>query len=222
MLLVLVPQHVLSMVLSVQVLLLTFSREKGESLLPSYQACKVATGLEPLGKPFFHLFSLTNMAWWGTNLIPFCLLTCYTHTRQMNMNYLLCHAIQNTNVGNIGNIVVLYDINCQYHLNFEHRVQASKWIAYPFDKCMYFGIGAFYISGHIHCCFPWHSPQFIPGARVVDGEVLETLWAVLNKISPSTHTASLATRTEMLEDHMQDSNWKKLTGIGMWGLSGSS
>ena len=54
----------------------------------------------------------------------------------------------------------------------------------------------------------------MPGAGVVDGEVLETLWSVLNTVSSATRTASLAHRTEILDDHMSDSNWKKMQHIG--------
>jgi hypothetical protein len=135
------------------------------------------------------------------------------------MDYSLCHALQNTNLGDLCNIVVLYDVNCQFQVNFRKRVQASKWMTYPNDKRTYFGIGAFHVSGHLPRCFPRHSPQFIPGSGIVDGEILETLWAVLNEVSPSTHTATLAARTEMLDDHMLDLNWKKLIGIGMAWLS---
>ena len=49
---------------------------------------------------------------------------------------------------------------------------------------------------------------------MVDGEVLETLWSVLNTVSASTQTASLAHRTEILDDHMNDSNFKKMLNIG--------
>ena len=45
---------------------------------------------------------------------------------------------------------------------------------------------------------------------MVDGEILETLWAALNKIADSTRSQSTAHRHETLDDHMNDSNWKKL------------
>jgi hypothetical protein len=48
---------------------------------------------------------------------------------------------------------------------------------------------------------------------MVDGEILETLWSTLNSISPSMRTASLAHRSEVLDDHMNDSNWKKIVSI---------
>jgi hypothetical protein len=44
----------------------------------------------------------------------------------------------------------------------------------------------------------------------VDGEVVETLWSQLNEVSGSTRTMAAFHRRETLDDHMNDSNWKKL------------
>ena len=48
----------------------------------------------------------------------------------------------------------------------------------------------------------------------MDGEILESLWSVLNEISPSMKNATLAGQVEMLDDHMGDSNFKKMLDIG--------
>ncbi|KAH9005466.1 hypothetical protein EDB86DRAFT_2825116 [Lactarius hatsudake] len=57
------------------------------------------------------------------------------------------------------------------------------------------------------------SPSYIPGAKQVDGEIIETLWAPLNNISWSTRGMSLVHRQEVLDTHMNHSNWKKLVRI---------
>lgn len=132
------------------------------------------------------------------------------------MDYSLCHSIANSNVGDIDKLILYYDVVCQYCVNLLRRVRdAKKYLPFPYQKRIYYGIGAFHISGHIPRCFPRHSPHFIPGAGVIDGEVLESLWSVLNEVSPSAQTASLAARAELLDDHMLDSNWKKLINIGI-------
>jgi hypothetical protein len=84
------------------------------------------------------------------------------------------------------------------------------------------GIGQFHVHGHQDICLYRFSTQFIPGAAIVDGEILETLWSVLNNISRSTRTATLAHRAEILDDHMNDWNWKKLVGIGEYRQQRSS
>ena len=134
----------------------------------------------------------------------------------MNMDYSLCHGIANSNVNEIPAITVYYDIACQHEIHFRQRVQESGgYMTFPFEKTNHWAIGDFHISGHIPQCFPRYSSQFIPGAGIVDGEILETLWSVLNEVSPTAQTSSLPARTELLDDHMLDSNWKKLIDIGM-------
>ena len=111
--------------------------------------------------------------------------------------------IAHSDIGNIDKIIIYYDVNCQYCVNFENRLKAFRdYLPYPTGKTTYFGIGAFHISGHIPHCFPHHALHFIPGAGVIDGEVLGTLWSTLNQVSPSAQVASLPSRSEMLDDHV--------------------
>ena len=77
------------------------------------------------------------------------------------------------------------------------------------------GIGLFHVHGHQQECFYHFATYFIPGTVVVDGEVLERLWSVLNLVSQSTWTTTLSHRAETLDDHMNDNNWKKLVEMGM-------
>ena len=77
----------------------------------------------------------------------------------------------------------------------------------------------FHIHGHQDACFFRFATIFIKGTGIIDGEILETLWSTLNSISPSMQTASLAHRLEVLNDHMNDSNWKKIVSIGESGFS---
>ena len=126
------------------------------------------------------------------------------------MDYSICQGVANSNVGDIPTIAQFYDVECQHSINFRKRIAAAPYLSFPFEKMIYYGVGSFHISGHIPQCFPRYSPQFMPSVGIVDGEVLETLWSTLNEVSPSAQTASLAARTELLDDHMLDSNWKKI------------
>ena len=75
-------------------------------------------------------------------------------------------------------------------------------------------IGMFYVHGHREECFFRYAPSFIPETGVVAGKILESLWANMNMIMPALRTASLAHRAEMIDDHANDSNQKKLHGMG--------
>ena len=83
-------------------------------------------------------------------------------------------------------------------------------------------IGMFHVHGHQDSCFFRYATAFIKGAGMVNGEILETLWSTLNSISPSLCTATLAHRSEVLDNHMNDGNWKKMVSMSEyleWGWS---
>jgi hypothetical protein len=103
---------------------------------------------------------------------------------------------------------------CQFWINLAARFKKNPHIHMPEDVTIRRAIGLFHVHGHKDDCFAQFAPNYIHGAGLVDGEVLETLWAVLNKASESTRTQSTAFRRETLDDHMNDSNWKKVTKQG--------
>lgn len=130
------------------------------------------------------------------------------------MDWSLCEALATTNVFPIKQVLHIYDINCQYHLHLRDRIHNNGMLSMPDGVEMTHAIGQFHIHGHKEDCLYRWATNYVPGAGVVDGEVLETLWSVLNSVSAATRTASLAHRTEILDDHMADSNWKKMVHIG--------
>src|SRR6202012_2942228 len=104
--------------------------------------------------------------------------------RQINMDYSLCKALS-YNMENIPVALVMYDIMCQYHVNFKDRVTRSPELSIPGSLELRTGIGLFHIHGHQHSCLPRFSPSFICGAKQVDGDIIETLWAPFNNIPRS-------------------------------------
>ncbi|KAK7680631.1 hypothetical protein QCA50_016413 [Cerrena zonata] len=75
------------------------------------------------------------------------------------------------------------------------------------------GIGLFHIHGHVKECFARYAPTFIQGAGMLDGEIIETLWNLLNYTALSARVMSWFHQQEYLDTHMGDSNWKKLIGM---------
>ncbi|KAH8977209.1 hypothetical protein EDB86DRAFT_3092913 [Lactarius hatsudake] len=129
--------------------------------------------------------------------------------RQINMDYSLCKALS-YNMEDIPVALVMYDIMCQYGVHFQERVERSPELSLSSSLQLRTGIGLFHIHGHQDSCLPRFSPSYIPGAKQVDGEIIETLWAPLNNISRSIRGMSLAHRQEVLDAHMNHSNWKKM------------
>ena len=136
-----------------------------------------------------------------------------TNCRQMNMDYCVSQTMKFNMVG-IKRSILLYDIMCQFWKNLKKRFQGNPYLDFPHGVEILRGIGLFHVHGHKDECYARFAPTFIPGAGMVDGEILETLWAVLNGISDSIRSQSTAHRQETLDDHMNDSNWKKLIHSG--------
>jgi hypothetical protein len=135
-----------------------------------------------------------------------------TSIRQINMDYSLCKALS-YNMESIPIALVMYDIMCQYKVHLKESVQRSPELSIPDSLELCTGIGLFHIHGHQDSCLPCFSPSYRPGAKQVDGEIIETLWAPLNNVSRSICGMTLAHCQEVLDAHMNHSNWKKMIHI---------
>ena len=130
------------------------------------------------------------------------------------MDYSLSNALSYNSAG-LQNAYVLYDIMCQYGVHLKRRFSKSPYIEIPPGLTLWKGIGLFHVHGHQDACMLRYSPTYLRGAGNVDGEILEKMWASLNKVSGSTRTMSTSHRQETLDLHMNDWNWKKMVSIGM-------
>jgi hypothetical protein len=129
------------------------------------------------------------------------------------MDYSIFKAL-NFNMDGIEAALICYDVMCQWSVHMKDRVTGSRYLKIPDGLELRLGIGLFHIHGHQDTCLARYSPSFIEGGRQIDGEMIETLWAPLNEISRSTRGMSTSHRREVIDDHMNDSNWKKLVTLG--------
>ncbi|KAI0069716.1 hypothetical protein K474DRAFT_1680716, partial [Panus rudis PR-1116 ss-1] len=127
--------------------------------------------------------------------------------QQRNMDYAFVNAI---NYIQIVLVLMLYDVMCQYWINFLSRIGNAVGISIPATLQIQRGIGLFHVHGHQKDCFARYAPTFIPGCGMVDGEIIETLWSVLNDTASSARVMSINHRQEYLDAHMFDSNFKKM------------
>jgi hypothetical protein len=133
----------------------------------------------------------------------------------MNIDYSICQALNYGSRGIILSAILAYDVACQWVIKFRKRVQeGSSYLQVPEGLNIVAAVGKFHLSAHKIECYPHFSLNFVEGAGHMDGEILETLWAPLNKIAPSVRAMSAAHRQELYDDHILDSNWKKLSNIG--------
>jgi hypothetical protein len=129
--------------------------------------------------------------------------------QQKNMDFAFLQALKTTGVDVDQGVMLIYDIACQYTIYLQRRIGKDLPKGLDIDRA----IGQFHIHGHGDKCFFRYSSSFIPGAGIVSGEILESLWSTLNSISPTVRTATLAHRAEVLDDHACDSNHKKALGM---------
>ena len=136
----------------------------------------------------------------------------YSHSGKLT-DYSICKALS-YNMVDIPVTLVMYDIMCQYGVHRLERMDKSSELILDKSLELWTGIGLFHIHGNQNLCLPRYSLSYIPGAKQVDGEIIETLWAPLNNISQSICGMSLAHQQEVLDAHMKHSNWKKMVRIG--------
>src|SRR5260221_1529890 len=140
---------------------------------------------------------------------------------QKNMDYSIFKAL-NFNMGGIEVALICYNVMCQWSVHMKDRVTGSRYLRIPDSLELRFGIGLFHIHGHQDTCLARYSPSFIEGGRQIDGETIEMLWALLNEISRSTRGMLTSHRREVIDDHINDSNWKKLVDLGRLPLTGTA
>ena len=128
------------------------------------------------------------------------------------MDYALSQAL-NYKTDGISRAITFYDINCQYNKHLMDRVAASMYLSIPSSMKIIPAIGLWHVHGHQDSCYVRYASNFIPGTGRIDGEIMETLWAPLNIISPSARGMGTTHRKEVLDYQMNDCNFMKMIRI---------
>lgn len=131
----------------------------------------------------------------------------------MNMDYALCNALGH-NTDGLSRALTFYDVNCQYNKYLRRRVADSLHLTIPSGMEIVPGIGLWHVHGHQDKCYVRYASNFIQGAARIDGEIMETLWAPLNIISPSARGMSTPHQQECLDFQMNDCNFMKMIRMG--------
>lgn len=79
-------------------------------------------------------------------------------------------------------------------------------------------VGVWHIYGHVFQCYGRYSNQYARHTGIVDGEILETLWSLLNDILQSCRGMSLASREEVISMFQSDINLRKTLNMGKYSL----
>jgi hypothetical protein len=128
------------------------------------------------------------------------------------MDYSICQALKR--FPRHEQALIIYDICCQWLVHFQERVSESEYLTLSDSLEITGAVGKWHLAAHIPECFPRFTLNFIEGAAQVEGEIVETLWSGLDEIAGLTQAMSIAHRQEVLDDYMNDSNWRKMVRIG--------
>ncbi|KAG2100190.1 uncharacterized protein F5147DRAFT_747185 [Suillus discolor] len=121
------------------------------------------------------------------------------------------HSMVDFQKDGISCVIMFYDINCQYNKSLKDRITSSMYLSIPMGMNIIPGIGF---------CYVWYASNFIHGTGRIDREIMETLWASLNIISPSARGMGTPHRKEVLDYQMNDSNFMKMIRISELATSG--
>ena len=77
-------------------------------------------------------------------------------------------------------------------------------------------VGKWHLAAHIWDCFPKFTLNFVEGAGQVEGKILETLWSRMDEIAGLVQSMSIAHHQETVDEHMNDSNWRKTIQMGRY------
>ncbi|KAJ7448481.1 hypothetical protein FB451DRAFT_1567204 [Mycena latifolia] len=134
--------------------------------------------------------------------------------RYINMDYMFWMSL--AGYDELVQLMVSYDIVCQWHINIWRRLVKYK------PDLVNRGPGRFYVwlipkwhlPAHIEACNILYSFNLTPFVGQTDGEAPEQGWAHANPLATSTKEMGPGSRRDVLDDHFNDWNHKKIVALG--------
>ncbi len=131
----------------------------------------------------------------------------------LHMDYVVLKTLQQ---GTPDQVVISYDIACQWSVNFWRRAESygSGFLPPQTRDQIIFLVPKFHLAAHIQKCQRERSFNKTRGVGRTDGEAPERTWASSNLVASSTKEMAPGSRRDTLDDHFNDHNWRKVTTIG--------
>lgn len=131
----------------------------------------------------------------------------------LHMDYCVLSSLQHDTPRDI---IISYDIACQWGVNFWERVgiYGGDLVPVQTPDNITFLVPKFHLAAHIEKCQRTHSFNKTPGVGRTDGEAPERTWASSNLVASSTKEMGPGSRRDTLDDHFNDHNWRKVITFG--------
>jgi hypothetical protein len=139
----------------------------------------------------------------------------------MYTDYSFCQAVKYwTSKGYPGWMVhLVYDVGCSWFINFFKRVAENSTLSWDDRMKVIVSVGKWHLSAHVDSCFCQFSLNFVTGAGLIDGEVMETIWSQLNAMAIMARAMTAGHRRAVINRQLGDMNFKKMISMGMMSLS---
>ncbi|TFK58315.1 hypothetical protein BDN72DRAFT_782249 [Pluteus cervinus] len=135
------------------------------------------------------------------------------------MDYLFLSSLRTG--GEHDDVVVSYDIACQWCINLLERIRNYASSIQPDEETQdvisgfTYLVPKFHLPAHVGSCQTQYSFNFHQHVGRTDGEAPERGWSHINPIALSTREMGPGSRRDTLDDHFGDLNWKKSYQMGI-------
>lgn len=137
-------------------------------------------------------------------------------SRHLNIDYALASTLMNDIDAGIKDVVVTYNIACQWSKNLFNRLSTYPHIP-PLDlealDSFRFAVPKFHLIGHGTPCQTTFNLALMDGVGMTHGESVETIWSHSTSLATWSRENGPAARHLILDDHWTGWNWSKLVGL---------
>jgi hypothetical protein len=136
--------------------------------------------------------------------------------RYLNIDYAVASTLVDDIKAGITDVVVTYDIGCQWGINLSTRLPNYTTMP-PLDldslRSFRVAVPKFHITGHGAPCQARSNLAYMDGVGMTHGEGVETIWSHSTSLATWSRENGPAARHLILDDHWTGWNWRKYVGL---------
>ena len=136
--------------------------------------------------------------------------------RYINVDYAVTSTLADDVDAGIKDVVVTYDIGCQWGKHALRRFKDSPSIPFIDTASLNsfrIAVPKFHIIGHGASCQASYNLAYMDGVGMTHGEGVETIWSHSTSLATWSRENGPATHHLILDNHWTGWNWRKLVGL---------
>lgn len=134
----------------------------------------------------------------------------------MNTDYAFASSIQRDIKNGVRQLLVTYDIGCQWGINLQRRLSMySSPLDLDLTSLSSFRVAVpkFHLVGHGASCQVPYNLAYMDGVGLTHGEGVETIWAGSSSLATWSRENGPGARHQILDDHWASWNWRKMINL---------